>query len=130
VSGLIIKNSIKESNQLSEYEEIATCDEMKNRFAIDLKNKEIKYFDFGLGTNIQLQNVLESRYEIEYLSMGCIIRSEMECYNKLVEDYLMQNYNKSIDDLIIEHFPFEIPEEEISKNVFLNNSKNYNSQSQ
>ena len=117
---LTIKNSNKQYNQLSEYEKIETCDEMENRFASDLKNGEIKYFQFGIGRDIWLQEILESKYKIECLGMGCSIQSEIECYNNMVENYLKQKYNKTIADIISENsIPFEIPEEEISKNIFL-----------
>ncbi|WP_024769094.1 FEKKY domain-containing protein [Aquimarina macrocephali] len=91
--------TLQTQNRLSEYYELETCKKMENRFATDLKKREIKYFHFGLGSIIGMENVMKSNYNIEYYSMGCLLRSEMECYNKLVDEYLKENYNKSISDI-------------------------------
>jgi hypothetical protein len=91
--------TIQSQNRLSEYYELETCEEMEKRFAVDLKKGEIKYFDFGIGTVMGMKDVMESNYNIEYYSMGCSVRSEMDCYNKLADKYLTENYNKSISDV-------------------------------
>lgn len=93
---------IQSQKRLSEYFEIKTCWEMENRFAIDLKKDEVKYFHFGLYSITGMKDVIKSNYGIEYFSMGCILRSEMECYNKLVDKYLEENYSKSISDINLE----------------------------
>ena len=86
----------------AEYSEIKNCDGMEKRFANDLKNGEIKYFHFGLGpSNIQ-NKILKEKYKITVYTMGSLVRSEMECYNKKVNVYLEQNYNKSISDIFNE----------------------------
>ena len=76
--------------RLSEYYELKTCEEMENRFTTDLKNGEIKYFQFGIGFDIELEKILKNKYKIETFGMGCTIQSEMICYNNLVNDYLKQ----------------------------------------
>lgn len=85
--------------RLAEYYELETCEEMENRFAVDLKKGELKYFHFGIGTILGMKDVMKSNYDIEYYSMGCLLMSEMECYNKLVNKYLKENYNKSMSDI-------------------------------
>ncbi|WP_299549947.1 hypothetical protein [Seonamhaeicola sp.] len=86
----------------AEYAEIETCEEMQKQFETDLKKDELKYFHFGLGSIIGAKELLKSKYKIEYFSMGCIIESEMECYNKLVEKHIREKYKKSISDIFKE----------------------------
>ena len=76
--------------------------EWKKKFANDLKNGEIKYFHFGLGTLIGQNKIVKEKYNIEVYSMGCLVRSEMECYNKKVNDYLKKNYDTSMSDVFNE----------------------------
>ncbi len=81
-----------------EYSELETCEEMEKRFSTDLKNGEIKYFQFGIGYDIELEKTLKRKYDIETFGMGCTIQSEMECYNELVNNYLKEKYNDGIVD--------------------------------
>ena len=83
---------------LSEYYELKTCEEMENRFATDLKKGEIKYFQFGISTDIELQKTLKTKYGIECFGMGCFVESEMDCYNDLVNNYLKEKYKDTIID--------------------------------
>ena len=92
------KNS-QHQNRLMEYSELKTCEEMENRFAIDFKKDEIKYFQFGMFSIEEMKDILKSKYDIEYYSMGCLLRSEMECYNKLVNEHLKGKYGNSINDI-------------------------------
>lgn len=108
-------------NRLSEYEELNTCEELENRFASDLKKGEIKYFQFGFGIDIGLQEHLKDKYKIESYGMGCIVQSEMECYNDLVKNHLKLKHNKTMSDIYKERESFfEISEEEIKNNIFEN----------
>jgi hypothetical protein len=86
----------------AEYSEIESCDGMEKRFSNDLKHGEIKYFHFGLGTLIGQNKILKEKYNIEVYSMGCLVRSEMECYNKKVNDYLKKNNDTSMSDIFNE----------------------------
>ena len=88
----------KISEIISEYFELETCEEMENRFATDLKNGEIKYFQFGIGYDMELKKTLKDKYKIESFGMGCTVHSEMICYNDLVNDYLKEKYNDGIID--------------------------------
>ena len=90
---------IQIQNTIAEYHELKTCEKMEHRFSTDLKNNEIKYFQFGIGTDLELQKTLKSKYGIESYGMGCIIQSEFECYNELVYNYLKEVHNKSINDI-------------------------------
>ncbi len=91
--------TLQKQNRLTEYYELETCEKMENRFYIDLKKDELKYFDFGLGSIIGMDKIMKSNYKIEYYSMGCILRSEMECYNNLVDMHLKKSFNKSLSDI-------------------------------
>lgn len=93
-----IYESVQIQKRYAEYSEIETCIEMEKRFATDLKNGEIKYFQFGIGYDIDLEETLKVKYDIETFGMGCLVQSEMECYNDLVNDFLIKKYNDRIVD--------------------------------
>ncbi len=88
----------KIQNTIAEYYELKTCEKMENRFATDLKNNEIKYFQFGIGTDLELQQTLKTKYGIESYGMGCLVTSEFDCYNELVNNYLKEKYDDGIID--------------------------------
>lgn len=93
------KYQIDKTNEiLSEYYELKTCAAMENRFLTDLKNEELKYFQSGIGTNLELQKTLKTKYEIESYGMGCLLPSKFDCYNKLVNIYLKEKHNDGIID--------------------------------
>ncbi|MFY0631725.1 MAG: hypothetical protein JXR05_15275 [Flavobacteriaceae bacterium] len=71
---------------------------MEKRFATDVKNNEIKYFQYGIGTDLELQQTLKTKYGIESYGMGCLIQAEFNCYNDLVNNYLKEKYNDGIID--------------------------------
>ena len=85
---------------IAEYYELKTCKEMENRFATDLKKGEVKYFQFGIGYDIELAKLLNEKYEIRTFGMGCLvpIGTKIKCYNNLVNEYLTENYNDRIVD--------------------------------
>ena len=82
---------------ITKYER-ANCNELKELFATDLKNKDIKFFQYGMGTDIELQENLESKYGIRSFGMGCVKFSTIDCYNDLVNNYLIERFNDSIVD--------------------------------
>ncbi len=89
-------NYLKKRN---EYSQIKTCEGLKERFALDLENNEIKYFLFGMGTDIDLAKKLKKKYDIESFGMGCIVDfKKVNCYNKLVNEHLKEKHNDSIVD--------------------------------
>ena len=94
-----IYESVQIQKRYAEYYELETCERMEKRFTRDLQNGEIKYFQFGIGYDVELEKILEKKYDIEMFGMGCIIQSEFECYNKLVDKYLKESYNESINDI-------------------------------
>ena len=104
--------SLQKQKRLTEYYELDTCEKMENRFSIDLKKGELKYFHFGIGSIIGMDEILGSKYNIEYYSMGCILRSEMECYNKLIDKHLKKKFNKSISDIQKETDFYKLTESE------------------
>ncbi|MCG2432126.1 hypothetical protein [Aequorivita xiaoshiensis] len=93
-----IYESVQIQKRLTEYSELETCGEMEKRFASDLKNGEIKYFQFGFGYDMELDKTLKKKYGIETFGMGCTIYSEMICYNELVNTYLKEKHNDEIID--------------------------------
>ena len=81
---------------MTKYER-ANCNELKEFFATDLKNQEIKFFQYGMGADIELYDKLK-KYEINCYSMGCVKLSTIDCYNDLVNNYLKEKHNDSIVD--------------------------------
>ncbi len=77
-----------ESYRLSEVYEMDSCEKAEIQFAKDLKNGELKFFIFGIGTNPEVHRKLKEDYNLEVFYMGCIILSSYECYNKLVVNKL------------------------------------------
>jgi|TARA_B110000037_G_C16910558_1_gene420103 hypothetical protein len=92
------KNVLRQK-RISEYYELKTCKEMETRFAADLKNGEMKYFFFGIGYDKKLAEILDDKYKIETFGMGCMIQSEMICYNELIDKFLKEKYDNSINDI-------------------------------
>ncbi|TCI90605.1 hypothetical protein [Tenacibaculum sp. M341] len=88
----------QKQNRFEEYSELKTCAEMEKRFATDLKNQEIKYFQFGFGYDIKLEKTLKDKYHIESFGMGCSLISKFICYNKLVNEYLKEKHSDKIID--------------------------------
>lgn len=76
--------------------ENANCEKLKNYFETDLKNEEIKFFQYGIGIDIELYENLKSKYGIESIGMGCMKLPTIDCYNNLVNNYLIEIYNDSI----------------------------------
>ncbi|WP_299611299.1 hypothetical protein [uncultured Aquimarina sp.] len=94
-----IYENVQINKKYAQYSEIKSCEEMEKRFLTDLEKGELQYFHFGLGSVIGMEDIMKSNYGIEYHPMGCLLRTEMECYNKLVNEYLKKNFNKSISDI-------------------------------
>ncbi|MDG5493243.1 hypothetical protein [Psychroserpens sp. SPM9] len=78
-----------------EYEKY-NCDELKKQFEADLKSGGIKYFQYGMGPDNELHKNLKEKYGIQCYSMGCMKFSPIDCYNDLVNNYLIEKHNDSI----------------------------------
>ena len=94
-----IYESVQLQKRYAEYYELETCEKMEKRFETDLQNSEVKYFQFGIGYDVKLEQILEKKYDIEMFGMGCMIQSEMECYNELVNEYLKEKHKKTLVDI-------------------------------
>jgi hypothetical protein len=94
-----IYESVRIGKIYAEYGELDTCVKMEKRFASDLKNKEIKYFQCISNFNPELEKILKDEYKIETFGMDCKFEFEKECYNKLVNIYLKEEHHKSLIDI-------------------------------
>ena len=82
---------------LTEYHEL-DCEKITDRFKTDLKNDEVKYFAGGfVGSGNLSKNV--KKYGIENFELGCQVYTNLNCYNKLVSNYLKDEKNININDL-------------------------------
>ena len=73
------------------YSEITTCDQMKLQFQEDVKNNEIKYFNFGIAGGFEGKEYHpEKGIYIDNFGLGCLIFGEFQCYNRLVDEYLKE----------------------------------------
>jgi hypothetical protein len=101
VSNLFLSYKLFDYNRTIQIQveyESANCEELKKRFANDLKNKELKYFQYGMGADIELYENLKTKYGIECFSMGCAKLSTIDCYNDLVNNYLKEKHSDPIVD--------------------------------
>ena len=82
---------------LTEYHEL-DCEKITNRFTTDLANKELKYFSSGLvGSGNLSENI--KKYDVENFDLGCMVYDNLNCYNKLVSNYLKKEQNITINEL-------------------------------
>lgn len=81
---------------LSEYENL-NCENMKAKFELDLQRHQLKYFSFGMCDSENLNKNLKN-LDIENFHQGCVL-NPLNCYNQLVEKYLLKNRNTKISDL-------------------------------
>ena len=84
-------------NILTEYHEL-NCEEITDRFTVDLKNSELKYFSSGLTGSGNLSKNIK-KYGIENFELGCMVYDNLNCYNKLVSNYLKDEKNININEL-------------------------------
>ncbi len=81
----------------AEYSEFE-CAEMEEKFAVDLKNNELKYFSGGMFYNQTFGKNLK-KLGIEEFYQGCVISIEFECYRDLLEKYLKKEKNVDLEKL-------------------------------
>jgi len=91
---------------MSEYKNI-DCEMMKGKFAIDLKNNELKLFISGGLYNLKF----EEKYNIEIFNNGSYdnligVGENRNCYNNLVENYYLKELKINIQ---AELYKTEIP---------------------
>jgi len=82
---------------LAEYSNLE-CDEMKEKFAADLKNNELKYSSGGMFSNETLSKNLKKN-GIEEFYQGCIITVQFDCYKELLSEYLKKEKNVDLVNL-------------------------------
>jgi hypothetical protein len=82
---------------LTEYGELS-CEEMKDKFTMDLENDELKHFSGGFAGTGNLGKNLR-KYDIEHFDLGCIIRGNLMCYSKFVSKHLKEKENVEINEL-------------------------------
>lgn len=93
---LFEEREIRREVEIATKYENSSCDELKEFFATDLKNKEVKFFQYGMGTDIELYKHLKFNYNIELFGMGCMKFPSVDCYNDLVNKYLIEKHKDSI----------------------------------
>jgi len=91
---------IKEKERLHlEYNNIKTSKGVEDRFKLDLKNDELKYFSYGMGVDEILVENLKRKYNIRTFNEGCIVLGNGVIYNVFLEKYLLKNYKITINDI-------------------------------
>ncbi|MCB0699391.1 MAG: hypothetical protein H6551_12860 [Chitinophagales bacterium] len=82
-------------------EDERACVRQQNLAQKDYYNKEMKYYSFGLmPTNITEKGqaetiILKQYYNIEHVSMGCIVDNTLLCYNKQVDRLMKRKYGNN-----------------------------------
>ncbi len=99
-SSLITHKIIEEQRLNSIYSEYSqlSCDELKKRFEIDLKDNDLKYFSGGMFHDLDWSEILKEN-DITELYQGCMVNLKLECYSDLVNDYLEKEKNINIKEL-------------------------------
>lgn len=90
--GIKYYSTFLRNQKIDFYAKIATCDQMKLQFEEDVKNKEIKYFNFGLTGGFDGKEYhQEKEVYIDNFGLGCVMFGQLQCYNKLVNEYLKED---------------------------------------
>lgn len=87
---------IKCNNGISEYFEYFeydSCSRIEKRFKADVRNGEIKYFQNKYDSDLEFEERLRDKHDIELIGISCTMFTSMECYNNLVIDYLKKKTN-------------------------------------
>lgn len=87
----------KYQKTLTEYIE-SDCEKMKERFATDLKNNELKYFSGGFAGTGNLTKNLE-KYDVQNFDLGCTYYGNLSCYSKLVSEHLKRKEKVNVAQL-------------------------------
>ena len=82
---------------LTEYHEL-DCKKITERFKTDLANNKVKYFSSGLVSSGNLSENIK-KYGIENFDLGCMVYENLNCYNKLVSNYLKDKKDININEL-------------------------------
>ena len=82
---------------LRKYQYIESCVDFEKQFKEDQLNNELRFFLFGLPDERgdELYLILKSNYNIELLSMGCVVNYKYDCYNQMVNAFLIEKFNDS-----------------------------------
>ena len=81
---------------LAEYKSL-DCDKLKERFELDLKNNELKFFSGGLFYNKTQAKKLK-KHKIENFFQGCMIDKGLDCYSNLVLEYLKKEESVVVEE--------------------------------
>lgn len=88
----------KRANKIQVEYATKDCNLALEKFTKDKKNNSFKYFSYGFVYSSVLTENLE-KYNVENFFQGCSINGNYNCYNNLVEKYLLEKYKINIKDL-------------------------------
>lgn len=86
---------IKCGNGIAEYYQYFEREcglKIEKRFEADVKNGEIKYFQYEYDDNLEFLETLKNRSDIELIGTSCTMFTSMLCYNNLVIKYIESNH--------------------------------------
>jgi len=81
-------NSHARLKEMEKIYAIADCDEAENVFKSDLAKNKLRYFTFGIAEDKESVTLLQDKYHLKVIYMGCIVRGQLLCYNEKVEQHL------------------------------------------
>ncbi len=73
-------------SEYSKYFEFDSCEKIKKRFEEDLVNGELKYFQDEYASDLEFEERLRDKHDIELIGISCTQFTSMECYNDLVKE--------------------------------------------
>lgn len=88
----------KRANKIQVEYATKDCNLALKKFANDKKNNSFKYFSYGFVDSSVLTENLE-KYDVENFFQGCTINDDYNCYNNLVEKYLLEKHHITIKNL-------------------------------
>ncbi|WP_282068494.1 hypothetical protein [Olleya namhaensis] len=78
-------NGVSEYFQYFEYD---SCSKIEKKFKEDVINGKIKYFQDEYNFDLEFEERLRDKYNVELVEISCTRYSAMDCYNDLVKDHI------------------------------------------
>lgn len=89
---------IKESNSTepTNYSEITTCEEGKNKAYEDIEKGKLCYIFGGFGSRQELAKNLEENYDIDVIRLEGVLGLPNSCYNDVMYEEIKKRYGNDI----------------------------------
>ncbi|QXP59704.1 hypothetical protein [Olleya sp. HaHaR_3_96] len=79
---------LKGISEYFQYFENDSCSKIEKKFKEDVINGTIKYFQDEYNFDLEFEERLRDKYNVELVGISCTRYSAMNCYNDLVKDHI------------------------------------------